>query len=290
MPPNGRFGAMSGCAGRACQDAGVTEVTRSELLAAYDAELRGGAEAHGAESVTRLGPLWLAVYDDGGFCGYHDLAGAEGAELEELIEGAIAFYRDQTDVGEFEWKTRGHDAPADLPDHLVAHGFVPGELETVMVGEAVLLAGEVSPPDGVVVRRAGDGGSLAADAARAMAMQDEVFGRGGGSTVEHMVQRLTDHADRLSLWLAEAGGEVVSAGRIEIVPGTEFAGIWGGATRGEWRGRGIYRALTAARARWALDRGARLVNSDCSPMSRPILERSGLLAITTTTPYLWTRP
>jgi hypothetical protein len=33
----------------------------------------------------------------------------------------------------------------------------------------------------------------------------------------------------------------------------------------------------------------RLLNSDCTPMSRPILERSGLVAVTTTTPYVWTR-
>ncbi len=39
---------------------------------------------------------------------------------------------------------------------------------------------------------------------------------------------------------------------LEPVRGTDFAGIWGGATREEWRGRGIYRALTAARARSAL--------------------------------------
>jgi hypothetical protein len=56
----------------------------------------------------------------------------------------------------------------------------------------------------------------------------------------------------MELWVAEAEGQIVSAGRLEPVPGTDFAGIWGGATREEWRGRGIYRALTAARARSAI--------------------------------------
>ena len=72
--------------------------------------------------------------------------------------------------------------------------------------------------------------------------------------------------------------------------GTEFAGIWGGSTLPEWRGQGIYRALTAARARAALAEGVRYINSDCTAMSRPILERSGLVAVTTTTPYVWRRP
>ena len=68
---------------------------------------------------------------------------------------------------------------------------------------------------------------------------------------------------------------------------TTIAGIWGGATRPEWRGRGIYRALTAARARSALVLGKRLIHSDSTEASRPILERAGLVKVSTTTPYLW---
>ena len=49
-------------------------------------------------------------------------------------------------------------------------------------------------------------------------------------------------------WIAEVGGRVVCGGRLTPVAGTEFAGIWGGSTLPEFRGRGIYRALVAARA------------------------------------------
>lgn len=82
---------------------------------------------------------------------------------------------------------------------------------------------------------------------------------------------------------------MVSAGRLEPVEGTGFAGIWGGATRPEWRGRGIYRALTAARARSALRLGKTLITSDSTEYSRPTLQRSGLVRVSTTTPYLWRR-
>src|SRR5262249_7703742 len=95
--------------------------------------------------------------------------------------------------------------------------------------------------------------------------------------------------DGMQLWVAEANGQIVSAGRLEPVRGTDFAGIWGGATRLEWRGRGIYRALTAARARSALRMGKTLINSDSTEYSRPILERSGLVKVSTTTPYRWHR-
>jgi GNAT superfamily N-acetyltransferase len=158
-----------------------------------------------------------------------------------------------------------------------------------MVGEAAGLAVDVSLPDGVVVRRAGVGGDLADDAARASDLQGLVFGRGSGPSVERLVSDLEANGDRLSLWLAETSGQVVSAGRLSIVPGTEFAGLWGGASDPDWRGRGIYRALTAARARHALAHGARYLHSDSTDMSRPILERNGLRPVTTTTPYIWTR-
>jgi predicted GNAT family acetyltransferase len=92
----------------------------------------------------------------------------------------------------------------------------------------------------------------------------------------------------MELWVAEHDGRIVSAGRLEPVADSDFAGIWGGATLPEWRGRGIYRALTAARARSALRLGKRLLHSDSTPMSRPILERSGLVPVGTTTPYLRT--
>jgi len=69
------------------------------------------------------------------------------------------------------------------------------------------------------------------------------------------------------------------------VPGTVFAGIFGGATLPQWRRQGIYRALTAVRARSALREGKKLIHSDSTEYSRPILERYGFTKVTETTPY-----
>jgi GNAT superfamily N-acetyltransferase len=74
---------------------------------------------------------------------------------------------------------------------------------------------------------------------------------------------------------------------MELVPGTSFAGLWGGGTDARWRGRGIYRALVAHRARAALDRGYRYLQVDASDQSRPILERLGFETLSTTTPYVY---
>lgn len=258
------------------------------LLAAYDAQLRLEAEVAGATQWHRHGPLVRARWGDSGFVTGRDLTDLRTEELEALVVDSLAWFRDETSVTEVEWKTRGHDRP-DLPGLLTRHGFLADEEETVMVGRADLLDRPVELPAGVVVRRAGEGGDLRNDVTRAGLLQAEVFGH----APRGLEERLTEYAEqpeRTGLWIAEtADGQVVSAGRLDVVPGTEFAGLWGGGTRADWRGRGIYRAVVAARARAALGLGVVYLHSDCTAMSRPILERSGLLAVTTTTPYVWSR-
>ena len=103
-----------------------------------------------------------------------------------------------------------------------------------------------------------------------------------------MLRRLAT-GDGMQLWVAGGSGQIVSAPLLEPVAGTEFAGIGGGATRPQWRSRGIYRALTAARARSALALGQRLMHSDSTEFSRPILERAGLNHASGTTPDMWRR-
>lgn len=256
----------------------------ARLLAVYDEQLRTDAETPGAVAVTRLGPLRLVTFPGGrGFVTYRDLDGADAAGIERLVAGAVAHYRARPDVTRVEWKTRGHDHAPGLPDALLGHGFVAEETETIMMGETRALAVDVPLPDGVTLRRV----SAEADVRAMTAMQDEVFGDPVSPEPADALLRRLARRDGTELWVAEAGGRVVSAGRLEPVAGTEVAGIWGGATRPEWRGRGIYRALTAARARSALRAGRTLVHSDSTDHSRPILERAGLVAISTTTPYRW---
>lgn len=154
-----------------------------------------------------------------------------------------------------------------------------------MVGEARSLAVRVPLPDGVTLRRIHD----ESDIRRMAVMQQEVF---GDVDVDEMTAALLHRPsvdDAMELWIAEHDHEVISSGRLEPVPGTDFAGIWGGSTIAPWRRRGIYRALTAARASSALRRGRTLIQSDSTPESRPILEGHGFVMVTTTTPYVWRR-
>jgi GNAT superfamily N-acetyltransferase len=281
---------MTGTTGSAATPSPDDE--RATLLAAYDAQLRGAAEVQGAVSWDRSGPLWRAVFRESGFVSYESLESVGDLEaVDDLIAQTVAYFEALPEVQEFEWKTRGHDWPPDLDRRLRAHGLEPEEVETVMVGEAARLAVDVELPEGVTVRRVdqlADREALVTEACEVAAM---IFGDGPSGA--EMLDRLDRMGGLEQFWVAEAatdqGRRVVCSGRLGIVEGTGFAGIWGGSTLPEWRGRGIYRALTAARARAALAAGVRFINSDCTAMSRPILERSGLVAVTTTTPYVWRR-
>lgn len=258
----------------------------SLLLAAYDEQLRTDAETPGAVSVTRLGPLRLVTFVGGrGFITYRDLGGAGLVAVRQLVGEGLARFRADPGISRVEWKTRGHDNAPGLHEALLAHGFVPGAEESIMVGEARLLAVEVGLPEGVVLRQVTE----KADVRAMIVMQDEIFGEPvSDERVRALLHRLS-LADGMQLWVAQARGQLVGAGRLEPVQGSDFAGLWGGATRQEWRGRGVYRALTAARARSAMSVGKTYVNSDSTEYSRPILERAGLVKVSTTTPYNWQR-
>jgi hypothetical protein len=261
---------------------------QARFLAAYDGQLRSDAETPSAVSVTVLGPLRLVTFAGGrGFITYQSLGGADAAEIRRLTGQALAHYQADLEITTVEWKARGHDHAPGLHESLLRHGFAAGEPESVMIGEARLLAVDVPLPGGVTLRQV----TGEEDVLAMCAMTMRAFGEPPAEAQEMAVAllRRLSRDDGMELWVAEAGGQVVSAGRIEPVPGTEFAGIWGGCTLLEWRKRGVYRALTAVRARSALRLGKTLINSDSTEDSRPILERYGFLKVTTTTPYLWHR-
>lgn len=251
----------------------------TDLLAEYDAHLRTAAEVQGAVDVQRRGPLWIAWFGGGRlFVTYDELDDPTRrvAEVSALISG-------DDSIHQVEWKTRTHDHAPGLESALSSSGFTAGEAESVMLGEASTLIGS-EPPVGVTLRRM----TTPKDMRAALDMQDAVFG--GTPQAERMLREILNrqsNGENIELWAAVADGRIVSAGRIDPIMGTPFAGIWGGATLPEYRGRGIYRALTAARVRSAMTNGVRWIHSDSTEFSRPILERAGLVKITETVPWTW---
>lgn len=255
------------------------------MLAAYDAQVRTAIPTTlpAGETIDWDGPLLRWSGGRRGFVGYRDLAGLQGDGLQDLIARTVGHFRA---LGEaFEWKTHAHDDPADLTDRLLAAGFVPEERETVLIGMAQLMATEPVLPVGVTLRKV----TALDDLRRIEAMEAEVWDeRDRSGLADDLAGRIAAAPEEITVLVAEAGDDVVSAAWLVPNPGTTFAGLWGGATLAAWRGRGIYRALVARRAQLAVARGTEFLQVDASEDSRPILERLGFTAVTTTTPYVWT--
>lgn len=255
---------------------------REQLLRAHDAQVRGsvgermpaGWAAYPAGRILRVRTAHRGiVFTDG-------LHGLSDAELGEAVTATVEFFAGHG--AGFEWKTYGHDHPALVPA-LRQHGFVAEPKETVVIGETARLVEAGEPPAEVALRRV----SAREDLEAIAAMESAVWGEDWSWLADDLADRITSAPDDIEIWVAEADGVVVSAAWLVRLPGTEFAGLWGGSTLEAWRRRGIYRALVAARARSAAAAGVRYLWVDASDESRPILERLGMLAVATTTPWIW---
>ncbi|MFF4586403.1 GNAT family N-acetyltransferase [Streptomyces sp. NPDC001388] len=251
------------------------------ILALYDRDMREGARPESSDArVERTGGVVRHVGGEGGWNGVLwsdlDAAGADAA-----IAAQIAYFAGRGE--EFEWKHHGHDQPADLGRRLLEAGFTAEPEETLMIGETSGQLVDAPPPDGVRIVPVTDraGVDLMAEA------NAKAFGRDASWLRDLVLAQLAADPDAIVALVVLAGDEPVSSARMEMIPGTRFAGLWGGGTVPAWRGRGIYRALIAHRARIAAERGYRYLQVDASDQSRPILERLGFAALTTTTPYVY---
>ncbi|GAA0373039.1 GNAT family N-acetyltransferase [Microbispora corallina] len=253
---------------------------REAVLALYDRSMRRDAppDDPGAR-VERVGDVVRQVAGEHGWNGVLwsrlDRAGADAAIAEQ-----VRYY---ASLGRgFEWKLYAHDRPDDLAARLRAAGFVAEPEETLMVAPIGAVSTEAEPPVGVEVWPVAD----EAGADLVGRVHEEVFGTDGDRIRRRLLDQLAGLPGTVAAVVAVAGGEPVAAARLEMHPGTPFAGLWGGGTVPAWRGRGLYRALVAVRARIAADRGYRYLQVDATGQSRPILRRLGFVPLTTTTPYV----
>lgn len=252
------------------------------MLERYDADLRGRPWGTSSE---RDGPLLrTSGLPGGGFVAYRDLGGLDGDELDALIARQVAFFRERGEP--FEWKAYSHDEPADLDDHLRAAGLEPEERETVVVARLADIAGDAALPDGVALREV----TARADLDRIARFEENVWqdGHSRNWLAASLADELAEDPGLLRIFVVEAGDAIVCAAWIRFERGTAWASLWGGATLAPWRRKGIYRATVRHRANLGLAEGYELVQVDASDDSRPILERLGFAAVTTTTPWVWT--
>jgi GNAT superfamily N-acetyltransferase len=262
----------------------VVSLDAAAVLSEYDAQVRRGLYSDGSGALgERAGPVVRRSMVGGeGWSGvvWSDLdVGTAAAVIAEQV----AHFAGRGE--QFEWKSYNYDQPPDLGERLLAAGFVAEDAEALMVADARQIAGHEDAdgvlPDGVRLVQVTDeaGVELMIDVA------DRVFGP-DPELRRSLIGQLRNSPEFNVLVLAMAGEIPVCSARVSF-DSTDFAGLWGGGTLPEWRGRGIYRAMVGYRARLATARGYRYLQVDASPMSRPILERLGFTCLAMTTPYVW---
>ena len=203
-----------------------------------------------------------------------------GDDPDHWIARQVAFFSDRGE--KVEWKTYSYDEPVDLTARLTAAGFVAEEDETLLLGDVAGLVHDVALPDGVSLRQV----SSDADLARIDELMVAIWGSGRGEG--SLAAEMRANPDALDVVVVEESpdGPALCAAWLRYTPGSDFASMWGGSTLPDWRRRGLYRATVSYRAALAQQRGYRYMRLDTSADSRPILERLGLQAVATTTPYV----
>ncbi|MGW5482999.1 GNAT family N-acetyltransferase [Streptomyces sp. NPDC004008] len=253
----------------------------SEVLALFDRQLRRDtlADAPGTR-VDRVGQVVRQVGVKGGWSAVV-WSGLDQATAQSAIAEQVQYF---TDLGrEFEWKLYSHDQPEDLGELLLAAGFEAEPDEALMIARIADLPDGGGLPEGVRLHPV----TTPADVKLMLSAHEGAFETTADWLRPSLLDMLAESPRTVSMVVAMVGDTPVCGARMQLHRGTEFASLWGGGTVPAWRGRGIYRALVAHRAKIAAEHGYRYLQVDASDESRPILQRLGFTALSTTTPYVY---
>jgi GNAT superfamily N-acetyltransferase len=261
-------------------------MTPDELLEVFHRRIRlPDADTIPGWKVEHDGLVHRSYHEGPGAGGFVETPRGLGDDPDAVIAGEIEFFRKRGLP--FEWKTYAYDEPADLGERLGRAGFVAEEPETLILGEVdAILARPSALPSKVVMRDVEE----QADFHRIAVLMDALWHNGLERIEDRLAAESRMSPDRLVVTLIEEAlkgpeGPALTAAWIRFHPGTGFASLWGGGTLPEWRRKGLYSAILAHRARIAKDRGYEYLRVDATEDSRPILQKLGLHAVTTTTPY-----
>jgi hypothetical protein len=185
-------------------------------------------------------------------------------------------------ASEVEWKVYQHDSPSDLLQRLERHGFEAGLRETVLVLDLQNHVSWIEAPSAYQVTRIEDANEV--DLYRQAA--EEIFEKDHEFTARELLSSIRRRSTRHRGYMVIEENTAASIGRLDSHPQSAFGGMYEGGTLEQYRGRGMYRATVAARARDAIKLGARYLLVDALPTSRPILERLGFVRLTDTWPCI----
>jgi GNAT superfamily N-acetyltransferase len=177
------------------------------------------------------------------------------------------------------WTLDPETEPSDFANHLARHGIYPDPhgAEVAVMVLPIEATVEAPPIQGLEIHDAlADLATFrSAAAAAAEAFNDEFYGANADLAAMEERRRLNFRgAGNRHLLLAMVGGEPAGSAGISLYP-PAGAAITGGSVRPKFRGRGVYRALVAARLDIARRAGVAGLAVWGGDMSAPILAKLG---------------
>jgi hypothetical protein len=255
--------------------------TNSDLLQLFDEHVRRNSTPDGSGSVVSVTPTYLRWAASNGL-GWSEVMWTSLTEetADDAIDEHISFYAAQ-DL-RFIWSVYDYDQPADLGSRLEHAGFSLTGTSAVMIADATRIAGEPILPAGVSLHRVRD----EAGVDLLITVHESVFGHSQHDLRRSLIHRLEVAPHEMDMFVVMTdSGEPVSSSRVEYLPASDFAALWGGSTEPAWRGHGLYRAQTMRRAQLARERGYRYLMVLASTNSQPILRAMGFDEVTRVTRY-----
>jgi GNAT superfamily N-acetyltransferase len=206
------------------------------------------------------------------------------SQTEAIVDEEIRYFTQLNRA--FEWKVYSHDRPLDLLVQLRQRGFRIGEEESLMVRELRDLPPALMAPAApkVTVDPVRDEQGIA----DFLSIETAVWSCEPGKTRGLLLSMLNNPFQRDLAFVAYSDQMPIGCARVTSSPNSQFSGLWGGSVLPDYRGRGIYRALLAARILHlrSFDE-IRYLRVDAMPASRPILEKYGFQRIASTWPAEW---
>ncbi|MCP4179400.1 MAG: GNAT family N-acetyltransferase [bacterium] len=247
-----------------------------KLMADYTLYERIAPSAWGLEKISN-DYLVKFISDDqsSSFISYFKL---EENYADSVIENEINYFKKKSKS--FEWKVYGTDLPPNIGEKLISHGFIKEEKESFMVFDLQKNADRFSNGSTNCVKISNLNGIN--DAAK---VHEQVWNCDLSDFKTNLIAQFNHSPDSLSIYVIYDGDRPVSSARITYNGDSPFAGLWGGSTLAEYRGKGYYTDLLNVRANEAKKRGIKYLTIDASDMSRPIVEKHGFQYITDTRPY-----
>lgn len=246
-----------------------------EVLPMFDREVRANPHAGAMLNVERGDDVVLLTGKFNFVCYWSPNEG----DATILVARLAALYR--SNGRELLWRVYGHDKPPILAELLAKEGFNPNAPGTLLFLDAESTPTPEHSP-AIEVRQV----KSRAELDDYIAASDSAFENDEARRGRSSYQQDLDDPNQY-LFVAYVDGAPIGAARLVI--SNSFAHMYGGGVAPPYRGRGVYRALVAARVAVARQRGTRYMSTEARESSRPMLEHLGFVPATSETTWVINR-